>query len=191
MNTNDVIEHPGVKGMKWGQRAAKKISSGVNHLNNGWDHFMSGVNKLNEAYSNTHRGMLDDYIYQKRYNNAEWKAVQRHTRKNAFSPLTKKTLQRQKAEYEKLRALKKDINDLNIERVARFEPRIRDHVKKEHISEYDKMDKILKSYNRPHVDGPRLERWDRAYDRQVELTKIGMDHKYRKAKKAYSDYINK
>ena len=31
MNTNDVIEHHGVKGMKWGQRAAKKISSGMDH----------------------------------------------------------------------------------------------------------------------------------------------------------------
>lgn len=53
------------------------------------------------------------------------------------------------------------------------------------------MDKILKSYNRPHNDGPRLERWDRAYDRQVELTKIGVDHRYRKARKAYNDYIKK
>lgn len=54
MNTNDVIEHHGVKGMKWGRRAAKKISSGI-------DRFMDGVDKLNKAYANTHRGMLDDY----------------------------------------------------------------------------------------------------------------------------------
>jgi len=89
MNTNDFIEHHGVKGMKWGQRAAKKISSGI-------DRFMDGVDKLNKAYANTHRGMLDDYSKQRRYNYAEWKAVQKKTRKHAFSPLTKKTLQRQK-----------------------------------------------------------------------------------------------
>ncbi len=52
------------------------------------------------------------------------------------------------------------------------------------------MDKILKSYNRPYHDGPKLEKWDNAYNRQVELTKIGMNHKYNKAKKAYNDYLN-
>lgn len=30
-----------------------------------------------------------------------------------------------------------------------------------------------------------------SHARQVKLTQIGMDHKYRKAKKAYRDYINK
>ena len=77
MNSNDIIEHHGVKGMKWGQRAAKKISSGI-------DRFMGGVDKLNKAYANTHRGMLDDYSKQRRYNYAEWKAVQKKTRKLHF-----------------------------------------------------------------------------------------------------------
>lgn len=68
--------------------------------------------------------------------------------------------------------------------------RDRNHVKKEHLAEYDEMDKILKSYNRPYHDGPKLEKWDNAYNRQVELTKTGMNYKYARAKKAYNDYIN-
>ena len=179
MNTNDIIEHHGVKGMKWGRRIAKGIKS--------W------MIKQNEKYYDSHNGLLVDYNYQKKHNPIEWKAVQRHTgaKTNSIVPPSKEILKRQKAEYEKLRGMKKAINDLNIERYARFEPRIRDYVKKEHLAEYDKMDKILKSYNRPHHDGPKLERWDNAYDRQVKLTQIGMDHKYKKAKKAYNDYINK
>nr|DAJ60041.1 MAG TPA: hypothetical protein [Caudoviricetes sp.] len=184
MNTHDVIEHHGVKGMKWGQRAAKKISSGI-------DRFMGGVDKLNKAYANTHRGMLDDYSRQMKYNHAEWKAVQRKTRKHSFSPLTKKTLQRQKEEYAKLKSYKDEINRIDYIRKEHREPRIRDYVKKEHLAEYDKMRKVLDSYSRPHYDGPRLKRWDKAYDRQVELTKIGMDHHYAKAAKAYNDYVNK
>lgn len=99
---NDTIEHHGVKGMKWDRRMAKKLSSGV-------DRFMNGVDKLNKAYANTHRGMLDDYSNQRRYNYAEWKAVQKHTRKSAFSPLTKETLKRQKAEYDKLNSYKETM----------------------------------------------------------------------------------
>ena len=173
----DVIEHFGVKGMKWGQRLSNRVKS--------------YIDKRNEKIrNNNHRYMINDYNYQKKYNNAEWKAVQKHTRKSSFSPLTKKTLRRQQAEYAKLNGYKKQINDLNIERIARFEPRDRNHVKKEHLAEYDKMDKILKSYNRPHHDGPKLEKWDNAYNRQVELTKNGMNYKYAKAKKAYNDYLN-
>ena len=109
MNTNDFIEHHGVKGMKWGRRAAKKISSGI-------DRFMDGVDKLNKAYANTHRGMLDDYSKQRRYNYAEWKAVQKKTRKHAFSPLTKKTLQRQKEEYAKLKSYKDTMHRIDTAR---------------------------------------------------------------------------
>lgn len=178
-SSDDIIEHHGVKGMKWGRRMAKRVKL--------W------MDKENAKYYNSHKHLLLDYNYQKKHNSVEWGAVQRHTGANikSFTPPSKEILQRQKTEYEKLRAMKKEINDLNIERLAFFQNRNRDRVKKEHIAEYDKMDKILKSYNRPHNDGPRLERWDRAYDRQVELTKIGVDHQYRKARKAYNDYIKK
>jgi hypothetical protein len=188
MNTNDIIQHHGVKGMKWGQRAARKISSGIGHLNNGWDRFMGGVDKLNKAYANTHRGMLDDYSNQRRYNNAEWKAVQRKTRKHAFSPLTKKTLQRQKEEYAKLKSYKDTMRDIDYRR-RESSPNYREYVKKEHLAEYDKLKKITRRY-RPQW-GKGYDDWGKAYDRQVKLTKIGMDHHYAKAAKAYNDYINK
>ena len=178
MNTNDVIEHHGVKGMKWGRRMAKGVKS--------W------IRKQNEKYYDSHNGLLVDYNYQKKHNPIEWKAVQRHTgaKTNSIVPPSKEILKRQKAEYEKLRGMKKEINDLNIERYGRSGAIVRDHVKKEHLAEYDKLDKITNS-RRPHYDGPKLQRWDKAYYRQVELTKIGMDHKYKKAQKAYRDYINK
>lgn len=190
MNTNDVIEHHGIKGMKWGVRAARKISSGIGRLNNGWDRFMGGVDKLNTAYANTHRGMLDDYSKQRRHNYAEWKAVQRKTRKNAFSLLTKKTLQRQKAEYDKLNSYKETMRKIEFTRKEEgpYANR-REHVKKEHLAEYDKLNKITSKYRPQHGKG--YEKWGKAYDRQVELTKIGMDHHYAKAAKAYNDYVNK
>ena len=176
-SSQDVIEHHGVKGMKWGRRMAKGIKS--------W------MSKQNEKYYDSHNGLLNDYYYQKKKNNLEWKAVQRHTgtKTDSFAPPSKEILQRQKAEYEKLREMKKEINDLNIERYGRYTPK-RDHIKKEHLDEYDKLDKITNK-RRPYNDSPKLERWDKAYDRQIQLTKIGMEHKYRKAKKAYRDYINK
>ena len=181
MNTNDVIEHHGVKGMKWGRRAAKKISSGI-------DRFMDGVDKLNKAYANTHRGMLDDYSKQRRYNYAEWKAVQKKTRKHAFSPLTKKTLQRQKEEYAKLKSYKDTMRDIEYYR-RKSSPNYREYVKKEHLAEYDKLKKITGKY-RPQW-GKGYDDWGKAYDREVALTKIGMDHHYAKAAKAYNDYVNK
>lgn len=182
-SSEDVIEHHGVKGMKWGRRMAKKLSSGV-------DRFMNGVDKLNKAYANTHRGMLDDYSKQRRYNYAEWKAVQKHTRKSAFSPLTKETLKRQKAEYDKLNSYKEAMRKIEFTRKEeRSKPNRREHVKKEHLAEYDKLNKITNKY-RPQY-GKGYDDWGKAYDRQSELTKIGMDYHYKKAKKAYNDYINK
>jgi hypothetical protein len=177
-SSEDIIKHHGVKGMKWGRRMAKRVKS--------W------MDKENDKYYNSHKGLLLDYNYQKKHNPVEWNAVQRHTgaKTKSFTPPSKEILQRQKAEYEKLRAMKKEINDLNIERFGRFRPNDRGHVKKEHLAEYDKLDKITNK-PRPHYDGPKLERWDKAYDRQVELTEIGMDYKYKKVKKAYKDYINK
>ena len=183
MNTNDFIEHHGIKGMKWGRRAAKKISSGV-------DRFMDGVDKLNKAYANTHRGMLDDYSKQRRYNHAEWKAVQKHTRKHAFSPLTKKTLQRQKEEYAKLKSYKDEMEHLNwYKKETGNHMADRQYVKKEHLAEYDKLNKITNKY-RPQY-GKGYDDWGKAYDRQAELTRIGVDHRYAKAAKAYNDYVNK
>lgn len=99
MNSSDnIIEHHGVKGMKWGRRMAKRVKS--------W------MDKENAKY----------YNYQKKHNSVEWGAVQRHTgaKIKSFTPPSKEILQRQKAEYEKLRAMKKEINDLNIERLAFF-----------------------------------------------------------------------
>lgn len=177
-SSNDVIEHHGVKGMKWDRRMAKRVKS--------W------MDKENAKYYNSHKHLLLDYNYQKKHNSVEWGAVQRHTgaKIKSFTPPSKEILRRQKAEYEKLRVMKKEIDDLNIERYGRSGSIVRDHVKKEHLGEFDKLDKITNS-RRPHYDGPKLQRWDNAYARQVKLTQIGMDHKYRKAKKAYSDYINK
>lgn len=36
------------------------------------------------------------------------------------------------------------------------------------------------------IDG---DKWTKAYDRQVELTNIGLDSKYAKASKEYNDYL--
>lgn len=189
-SSNDVIEHHGVKGMKWGRRAAKKISSGVKRFNNGWDRFMGVVDKANKAYGNTHQGMLKDYQMQMKYNNSEWRAVQKHTRKNAFSPLTKKTLQRQKEEYAKLESYKDTMRRIEAARKNEGDrPNRREYVKKEHLAEYDRLKKITGRY-RPQW-GKGYDDWGKAYDREVELTKIGMDHHYAKASRAYNDYINK
>lgn len=174
-SSKDVIQHFGIKGMKWGRRMSNRVKS--------W------MAKQNEKYYDGHNGLLNDYYYQKKKNNIEWKAVQKHTgaKENSFAPPSKEILRRQKAEYEKLRGMKKEINDLNIKRYGLYLPK-RDHVKKEHLAEYDKLDKIT-SKRRPHYDSPKVERWDKAYDRQIQLTRIGVDHKYRKAKKAYNDYV--
>ena len=48
MNTNDIIEHHGVKGMKWGRRIAKGIKS--------W------MIKQNEKYYDSHNGLLEATI---------------------------------------------------------------------------------------------------------------------------------
>jgi hypothetical protein len=50
------------------------------------------------------------------------------------------------------------------------------------------MDKENDKYYNSHKG---YDDWGKAYDRQSELTKIGMDYHYKKAQKAYNDYINK
>ena len=64
-SSRDIIEHHGVKGMKWGRRMANRVKS--------W------MAKQNEKYYDSHNGLLNDYYYQKKKNNIEWKAVQKHT----------------------------------------------------------------------------------------------------------------
>ena len=88
-SSRDIIEHHGVKGMKWGRRMANRVKS--------W------MAKQNEKYYDSHNGLLNDYYYQKKKNNIEWKAVQKHTgaKTDSFAPPSKEILKRQKAEYEK------------------------------------------------------------------------------------------
>jgi len=45
-----------------------------------------------------------------------------------------------------------------------------------------------KGMQRQYSDKGR-DKWTKAYDRQVELTNIGLDSKYAKASKAYNDYL--
>ena len=126
----------------------------------------------------------------RRKNNVEWKAVQRHTgaKTDSFAPPSKEILQRQKAEYEKLKSYKDTINRIDLHR-KESSPNYREYVKKEHLAEYDKLKKITGKY-RPQW-GKGYDDWGKAYDREVVLTKIGIDHHYAKATKTYNDYINK
>ena len=45
-------------------------------------------------------------------------------------------------------------------------------------------------YTKKYID-KGYDDWGKAYDRQAELTRIGVDHRYAKAAKAYNDYVNK
>lgn len=177
-SSKDVIEHHGVKGMKWGRRMAKGIKS--------W------MAKQNEKYYDSHNGLLNDYYYQKKKNNVEWKAVQKHTgaKENSFSPPSKEILKRQKEEYAKLKSYKDEMSHLDwYKKETGSHMNDRKYVKKEHLAEYDKLQKITGKY-RPQW-GKGYDDWGKAYDRQSELTRIGVDHRYAKAAKAYNDYINK
>ena len=169
-NSQSVIRHYGKKGMKWGVRIKSAIDRG------------------NARAMNSTKGLQKDYLMQRKYNKAEWKAVQKHTRNGMFSPLTNDVLRRQQAEYAKLKSYKDEMKSIDFVRKESKNPNDRKYVKKEHLAEYDKLNKTL-SKRRPHYDGPELRRWDKAYDRQVELTNIGLDHRYAKASKAYNDYL--
>ena len=175
-NSDDVLEHFGTKGMKWGVR---KLGSKIK----------AAIDRGNERYYNSTKGMQRQWALDKKYNNAEWKAVQKKTRKSSFSPLTKDVLNKQKAEYAKLKSYKDAMNDVDSYRKAiGKEPNNRKYVKKEHLAEYDNLSKTIDKYYRPHSDKGR-DKWTKAYDRQVELTNIGLDSKYAKASKAYNDYL--
>ena len=175
-NSEDVLQHFGTKGMKWGVR---KLGSKIK----------AAIDRGNERYYNSTKGMQRQWQLDKKYNNAEWKAVQKKTRKSALSPLTKDVLKRQQAEYAKLKSYKDAMNDVDSYRKAiGKDANNRKYVKKEHLAEYDKLSKTIDKYYRPHSDKGR-DKWTKAYDRQVELTNIGLDSKYAKASKAYNDYL--
>lgn len=172
----DVIEHFGVKGMKWG---VKKLGSKIK----------AAIDRGNQRYYNSTKGMQRQWQLDKKYNNAEWKAVQKKTRKSAFSPLTRDTLNKQKSEYAKLKSYKDSMNEVDSYRKAiGKDVNNRKYVKKEHLAEYDKLSKTIDKHYRPHSDKGR-DKWVKAYNRQIELTNIGLDSKYAKASKAYNDYL--
>lgn len=174
-NTGDVIEHFGVKGMKWG---VKKLGSKIK----------AAIDRGNQRYYNSTKGMQEQWRLDRKYNNAEWKAVQKKTRKNAFSPLTRDVLNKQKSEYAKLKSYKDSMREVDFVRKESGKYiNDRKYVNKEHLAEYDKLSKITNK-RRPDY-GKGYDDWGKAYDRQSQLTNIGLDSKYAKAYKAYNDYL--
>lgn len=174
-SSEDVLLHFGTKGMKWGVR---KLGAKIK----------AAIDRGNANYYNSTKGMQRQWALDRKYNKAEWKAVQKKTRKSAFSPLTKDVLNRQKAEYSKLKSYKDAMNEVDSARKSSGKDiNDRKYVKKEHLAEYDKLSKITNKPRPQHGKG--YDNWGKAYDRQSQLTNIGLDSKYAKASKAYNNYL--